>query len=71
MQPSQHLKLDMGRPAKLNLMSLVLSHENNKCSLSSFGATNSLLTVFRTYDKTIHCEVIFHAYQALSSIYDH
>jgi hypothetical protein len=37
------LKLDMGRPAKRNLMSLVrmLSHENNKCSSASIGATKS------------------------------
>jgi hypothetical protein len=45
-------------------------YENNKCSLSSFGATNRQLTAFCTDDKTFHCEVTLHAYQSLSSSYD-
>jgi hypothetical protein len=66
------LKLDTGRPAKRKIMSLVLSHENNKCSSSSIGVTksspNSLLHL---YNKTFHCEVILHACQSLSLSYDH
>jgi hypothetical protein len=59
----------MGRPAKRNLMSLVLSHENNKCHL--LVPKNPQLTVFCTYDKTLHCEGIHHAYQSISSRHDH
>jgi hypothetical protein len=40
-QISHCIKLNRGRPAKRNLMSLVLSHENNKRSSSSSGATES------------------------------
>jgi hypothetical protein len=67
---SKSVKLDIGRPAKRTLMPLVLSHENNKCSLSSIGATYPCPRVFCTCDKTFHCEVALHAYQSLPTGYD-
>jgi hypothetical protein len=44
----EFFKLDMGRPAKRNFMSLVLSHENNKCSSSSI-IVYSVLSIYFMY----------------------
>jgi hypothetical protein len=62
----------MDKPAKRNLMSLVLSTKTtNVLRHLLVPQIDPHPTVFCTYDKTFHCELMLHAYQSLSSSYDH
>jgi hypothetical protein len=58
------LKLDMGRPAKRNLVSWCSRMKTTSVLRHLWVPQNPHLTIFCTYNKTFHCEVILHACQS-------